>query len=120
MQEKRQGYQTVLFEHTRLTLTCSNLYTSAKLSIAEKSWEAWEHNADEQHTPAIRRSRCIAPIADYADEQHNLAIRRGRFIAPSADLSALAGCSGICMIWCKVIILLQRNKICLTSVIPML
>src|SRR5260221_11553338 len=99
MQEKRQEYQTVLFEHTRLTLTCSNLYTSAKLSIAEKSREAWEHNADEQHNPAIRRSRCIAP---------------------SADLSALAGCSGICLIWCKVIILLQRNKICLTSVIPML
>src|SRR5258708_40274052 len=99
MQEKRQGYQTVLFEHTRLTLTCSNLYTSAKLSIAEKSWEAWEHNADEQHNPAIRRSRCIAPIA---------------------ALSALAGCSGICMILCKVIILRQRNKICLTSVIPML
>src|SRR5258707_15598728 len=101
MQEKRQGYQTVLFEHTRLTLTCSKPYTSAKLSIAEKSWEAWEHNANEQNNPAIRIGRCIAPSADYADEQHNPALRRGRCIAPSADVSALAGCSGICMIWCK-------------------
>lgn len=43
MQEKRQGYQTVLFEHIRLTLTCSYLYTIARLSNAEKGWEAWEH-----------------------------------------------------------------------------
>src|SRR5258708_17610361 len=85
MQEKRQGYQTVLFEHTRLTLTCSNLYTSARLSIAEKSWEAWEHNANEQHTPAIRIGRCIAPSADYVDEQHTPDTRIGRCIAPSAD-----------------------------------
>jgi hypothetical protein len=27
-------------------------------------------NADEQNNPAIRRNRCIAPIADDADEQN--------------------------------------------------